>query len=78
MRPREDSVGMGAGAELGVGDRWRGHVRVGACSRAVASLDGVRVVAASARTPDRLTAFTAEHGGRGYANYRDLFDDPAR
>lgn len=46
-------------------------------ARAVAELPGVRVAAASARTPARLDAFVREHGGTPYPDYRDLLRDPA-
>lgn len=46
-------------------------------ARAIAGRPGVRVVAASARTPGRLSRFTAEYGGTGYPNYLDLLADPA-
>src|SRR5215212_9442179 len=46
-------------------------------ARAVAVVPGARLVAASARTPERLNRFTTEHGGTGYADYHDLIADPA-
>ena len=62
--------------DLGVGIIGAGAFG-GEHARAIASLPNVRLVAASARTPERLKRFTAEYGGRGYANYADLLDDPA-
>ncbi|MCC7370970.1 MAG: Gfo/Idh/MocA family oxidoreductase [Chloroflexi bacterium] len=46
-------------------------------ARALAMVPGVKLVAASARTPERLQRFTAEFGGAGYTDYRDLIADPA-
>jgi phthalate 4,5-cis-dihydrodiol dehydrogenase len=46
-------------------------------ARALARVDGVQLVAASARTPERLQRFTAEFGGTGYTDWRDLVADPA-
>jgi predicted dehydrogenase len=46
-------------------------------ARAIADIPDVRLIAASARTPERLAAFTAEFGGVGYADYRELIADPA-
>lgn len=46
-------------------------------ARALAQVPGVQLVAASARTPERLQRFTAEFGGQGYTDYRDLIADPA-
>lgn len=46
-------------------------------ARALAEAPGVQLVAASARTPERLQRFTAEFGGQGYTDYRDLIADPA-
>jgi phthalate 4,5-cis-dihydrodiol dehydrogenase len=46
-------------------------------ARALATVPGVQLVAASARTPERLQKFTAEFGGTGYTDYRDLIRDPA-
>src|SRR5215212_9703236 len=46
-------------------------------ARAVAALSGARLVAASARTPERLNRFVDQFGGTGYADYHDLIADPA-
>ena len=46
-------------------------------ARALAQVPGVQLVAASARTPERLQRFTAEFGGTGYTDYHDLIADPA-
>jgi predicted dehydrogenase len=62
--------------ELGVGIIGAGYFG-GEHARALARLAGVRLVAASARRPERLSRFTAESGGRGYPDYRQLLDDPA-
>src|SRR5207249_596915 len=62
--------------DLGVGIIGAGFFG-GEHARAIADLPGVRLVAASARTPERLGRFTAEYGGRGYASYLDLLADPA-
>jgi predicted dehydrogenase len=62
--------------ELGVGIIGAGAFGV-QHARAVQAVAGVRLVAASARTPARLSRFVAEHGGTGYADYRDLIADPA-
>lgn len=65
-----------ANGEVGVGIIGAGYFG-GEHARALAGLPGVRLVAASARTPERLARFTAEHGGRGYPDYHDLLADPA-
>jgi predicted dehydrogenase len=62
--------------EIGVGIVGAGFFG-GEHAKALADLPGVRLVAASARTPERLSRFTAEFGGQGYPSYRDLLDDPA-
>jgi predicted dehydrogenase len=64
------------GNELGVGIIGAGFFG-GEHARAVAAVSGARLVAASARTPARLTAFTEQFGGTGYADYRALLDDSA-
>src|SRR5687768_7857912 len=46
-------------------------------ARAIAAMTDVRLVAASARTPERLAAFAAEFGGVDYTDYRELIVDPA-
>ena len=46
-------------------------------AQALATVEGARLVAASARTPARLDRFTAEFGVTGYPDYRDLIADPA-
>ena len=46
-------------------------------AKALGFMTGVRLVAASARTPARLGHFTSEYGGTGYRDYRDLITDPA-
>lgn len=63
-----DAVGIGI---IGAGAFAAQH------ARAIAELPGVRLAAASARTPERLDRFVAEHGGTGYRDYRDLIADPA-
>jgi predicted dehydrogenase len=65
-----------ANSEFGVGIIGAGFFG-GEHARALRDLPGVRLVAASARTPERLARFTAEHGGTGYPNYHDLLADPA-
>jgi predicted dehydrogenase len=67
---------VGLNGDLGVGIIGAGFFG-GEHARAIAALSGVRVVAASARRPERLERFTAEFGGRGYASYLDLLADPA-
>jgi phthalate 4,5-cis-dihydrodiol dehydrogenase len=62
--------------DLGVGIIGAGAFG-GEHARAIADMPGVRLVAASARTPERLDRFTAEYGGTGYAQYHDLLADPA-
>jgi phthalate 4,5-cis-dihydrodiol dehydrogenase len=64
------------GNELGVGIIGAGFFG-GEHAKAVAAVPGARLVAASARTPARLEAFTGQFGGTGYADYHDLLDDPA-
>jgi predicted dehydrogenase len=72
MPPLEVAVGNELGvAIIGAGSFGGQH------ARALTNLPGIRLVAASARTPDRLSRFTAEFGGRGYRDYRDLLADPA-
>ncbi|MCC6178032.1 MAG: Gfo/Idh/MocA family oxidoreductase [Chloroflexi bacterium] len=66
MVERERGVGI-----IGAGAFGAEH------ARALAEVSGLRLVAASARTPSRLGRFVAEHGGRGYPDYRDLLADPA-
>jgi predicted dehydrogenase len=46
-------------------------------ARAVGRVSDLALVAASARTPERLTRFTEQFGGTGYRDYRDLIGDPA-
>ena len=46
-------------------------------AKALAAVPGATLVAASARTPARLSRFTAEFGGTAYLDYRDLIADPA-
>jgi phthalate 4,5-cis-dihydrodiol dehydrogenase len=46
-------------------------------AQALATVEGARLVAASARTPARLARFTAEYGCTGYPDYRALIADPA-
>jgi phthalate 4,5-cis-dihydrodiol dehydrogenase len=62
--------------ELGVGIIGAGSFGA-QHAQALAGVPGARLVAASARTPARLTRFTAEFGGTGYPDYHDLIDDPA-
>src|SRR5687767_4821251 len=63
-------------SELGVGIIGAGAFG-GEHARALAALSGARLVAASARTPARLDAFTSQFGGTGYTDYRALLADPA-
>ncbi len=63
-------------AEIGVGIIGAGFFG-GEHAKALAGLPGARLVAASARTPDRLNRFTTEFGGAGYPRYQDLLTDPA-
>ena len=65
-----------SGAVLGVGIIGAGMFGA-QHARALARVSGVQLVAASARTPDRLQRFTSEFGGTGYTDYRDLIADPA-
>ncbi|MGE3269002.1 MAG: Gfo/Idh/MocA family protein [Chloroflexota bacterium] len=46
-------------------------------ARALADVAGARLVASSARTPERLSRFTDEFGGKGYTDYHQLIADPA-
>ena len=64
------------GSDLGVGIIGAGFFG-GEHAKAVAAVAGARLVAASARRPERLAAFTSQFGGSGYADYRDLLADPA-
>jgi predicted dehydrogenase len=64
------------GSELGVGIIGAGFFG-GEHAKALAAVSGARLVAASARRPERLAAFTSQFGGTGYADYRDLLADPA-
>ena len=63
-------------SELGVGIIGAGSFG-GQHARAISELPGVRLVAASARRAERLSRFTAEYGGTGYPDYRELLADPA-
>jgi predicted dehydrogenase len=67
---------VSVGSELGVGIIGAGFFG-GEHAKAVAAVSGARLVAASARRPDRLAAFTDQFGGTGYADYRALLADPA-
>jgi predicted dehydrogenase len=67
---------VSVGSELGVGIIGAGFFG-GEHAKAVAAVSGARLVAASARRPERLAAFTDQFGGTGYADYRDLLADPA-
>ena len=64
------------GSELGVGIIGAGAFAA-QHAQAVSKVAGVRLVASSARTPERLRRFTSEHGGTGYQDYRELLADPA-
>ncbi|HVK91394.1 MAG TPA: Gfo/Idh/MocA family oxidoreductase, partial [Mycoplana sp.] len=61
---------------LGIGIIGAGHFGA-AHSRALGSVQGARLVAACRNDPAGLAAFTAEFGGKGYVDYRDLLADPA-
>jgi predicted dehydrogenase len=61
---------------LGVGIIGAGYFG-GEHARALAAGPGARLVAASARRPERLNRFTSEFGGTDYADYHDLLADPA-
>ncbi|MER8593108.1 Gfo/Idh/MocA family oxidoreductase [Mesorhizobium sp. M1182] len=59
-------IGIGI---IGAGDFGAAH------ARAIPEAGGIRLVAASRGNADALQQFTAEHGGRGYADWRRLLDD---
>ncbi|MFN8526132.1 MAG: Gfo/Idh/MocA family oxidoreductase [Chloroflexota bacterium] len=63
-----ETVGVGI---IGAGAFGAAH------AEALAGVLGTRLVAASARTPSRLEAFTQRFGGRAYRDYRELLADPA-
>jgi predicted dehydrogenase len=63
------------GSEIGVGIIGAGAFG-GEHAQAVADVSGARLVAASARTPERLDRFAERFGVTGYADYRDLIADP--
>jgi phthalate 4,5-cis-dihydrodiol dehydrogenase len=44
-------------------------------AQAIASVDGVKVVASSRRNSAALTEYTNRFGGRGYTDYHDLLND---
>jgi predicted dehydrogenase len=69
-------VGVGASDEIGVGIIGAGMFGA-EHARALAAVEGARLVASSARTRERLARFTEQFGGAGYAEYRDLLADPA-
>ncbi|MFD2262871.1 Gfo/Idh/MocA family protein [Lacibacterium aquatile] len=60
--------GIGIGI-LGAGDFGATH------AKAMREVDGVRLVAACRGDVSALDAFTAEYGGKGYADWRDLLAD---
>jgi len=59
---------------IGIGIIGAGHFGA-AHARAIEKVDGVRLVAACRNDEPALGAFTAEHGGRGYSDWRALLDD---
>ncbi|RWA79134.1 Gfo/Idh/MocA family oxidoreductase [Mesorhizobium sp.] len=59
---------------IGVGIIGAGHFGA-AHARAIEKVDGVRLVAACRNDEPALGAFTAEHGGRGYRDWRALVED---
>jgi predicted dehydrogenase len=61
---------------IGVGILGAGHF--GAVhARAIAAVDGVRLVAACREDEDGALAFAARHGGKPYSDWRALLADPA-
>jgi phthalate 4,5-cis-dihydrodiol dehydrogenase len=67
---------VGVANEIGVGIIGAGMFGA-QHARALAGVAGTKLVAAAARTADRLERFTAEFGGTGYQDYRHLLADPA-
>jgi phthalate 4,5-cis-dihydrodiol dehydrogenase len=60
---------------IGVGIIGAGHF--GAVhARAMAEVEGVRLVACCREDADAASAFAAEHGGKSYGDWRALLDDP--
>ena len=61
---------------IGVGVAGAGHFAA-VHAQALASVPEFRIVAAAAGDLAAATGFTATHGGRPYADWRSLLDDPA-
>ncbi|RWK43457.1 Gfo/Idh/MocA family oxidoreductase [Mesorhizobium sp.] len=59
-------IGIGI---IGAGDFGAAH------ARAIKQVPGLHLVAACRGNNDALAAFTSEHGGRGYTDWRKLLDD---
>lgn len=59
-------IGIGI---IGAGDFGGAH------ARAIKEVNGVRLVAACREDANALAAFTAEHGGKGYTDWRELLKD---
>ncbi|RUU47400.1 Gfo/Idh/MocA family oxidoreductase [Mesorhizobium sp. M6A.T.Ca.TU.002.02.2.1] len=59
-------IGIGI---IGAGDFGGAH------ARAIKEVHGLRLVASCRGNNDALAGFTAEHGGRGYTDWRKLLDD---
>ncbi|WP_192257719.1 Gfo/Idh/MocA family protein [Mesorhizobium silamurunense] len=59
-------IGIGI---IGAGDFGAAH------ARAIREVDGIRLVAACRGDATALAAFTAEHGGKGYTDWRELLED---
>jgi phthalate 4,5-cis-dihydrodiol dehydrogenase len=59
-------IGIGI---IGAGDFGAAH------ARAIGQVHGLHLVASCRGNKDALAAFTAEHGGRGYTDWRKLLDD---
>ncbi|WP_224544514.1 Gfo/Idh/MocA family protein [Mesorhizobium sp. CA16] len=54
---------------IGAGDFGAAH------ARAIKEVDGIRLVAACRGNATALAAFTAEYGGKGYTDWRELLED---
>ncbi|CCV08545.1 Oxidoreductase [Mesorhizobium metallidurans STM 2683] len=59
-------IGIGI---IGAGDFGAAH------ARAIREVDGIRIVAACRGDATALAAFTGEHGGKGYTDWRELLED---
>jgi phthalate 4,5-cis-dihydrodiol dehydrogenase len=59
---------------IGIGIIGAGHFGA-AHARAIKEAHDLRLVASCRGNDDALAAFTAEHGGRGYTDWRELLDD---